>query len=62
METIRVRAVEGHVVPYVDEAGRTVMGRDVGRGPDGTAFEHGEEVPKSAYYLRRVAQGALVLA
>lgn len=57
-KTLRVCAVEGHRVPFVDRDGRTWMGRYVGVDI-ATGEQRPELVPDTAYYRKMLAQDAL---
>ena len=59
MNLIRVRATESVSVPQIDESGRTVMGRFVGKSRSGDVIPEGVDVPESAYFLRAIARGEL---
>jgi len=56
---IRVRAVRDLKVARVDENGATVMGRYVGREPDGSPTAEGVLVPEDSYHVRAIRRGEL---
>lgn len=59
MKTLKVRAVEGRMLSFVDADGVLVQGRYVGRDRKGNARD--EDVPATSYYHRAIARGDIEL-
>lgn len=59
MKTLKVRAVDGRRLSFVDADGVLVLGRYVGIDRKGLARD--EEVPATSYYHRAIARGDIEL-
>lgn len=60
MKTLKVRAVEGRKLSFVDADGVLIQGRFVGIDRKGNARD--EEVPATSYYHRALARNDIALA
>lgn len=69
---MKVKAVEGRLVPFIDGEGRLVRASFVGRERStidqkagklspGRVSDDGQEVPENHYYYRAIARGDLIL-
>lgn len=59
LPTMRVRAVEGRLLPAIDASGMPLVGRYVARTRKGAPIPEGVLVPQDSHHLRAVRNGDL---
>jgi len=59
LPTMRVRAIEGRLLPAIDGNGAPLVGRYVARTRKGAPIPEGVEVPQDSHHLRAVRNGDL---